>query len=398
MTDRRAGAPEYRPDSRPSYKTAIVGAAHSGRASRSTGYRMISSVDIENFRPFKKLTLSNLERINIVVGDNSSGKTAFLEAIFLASAANPQLPINLRLWRGLEATVATTTTEIYDALWSNLFNEFDKNRTISIQLHGSENDSRTLFMHFQKEAAVTLPLKQNGGATGELKPAAGIYQPFVFHWKVPNEPDMVLTMKLGAAGLQMEGITRESNLRSAFIPAHAQTSQQYTASLFSNLSKENKEGDFINALVKQFPHIQKVSVEIEAGAPSLFVSVPWVARKMPLALFSNAASNLATILLNIAASTKGIVCLDEIENGFHYTRQASIWEQLYQFANDYQTQVFATTHSLECLKAAVPMMQKHQDDFSVIQLHQSDGISNAFTVPANEAIQAIENDIELRGP
>jgi hypothetical protein len=119
-------------------------------------------------------------------------------------------------------------------------------------------------------------------------------------------------MRSTAAGLQVEGITHESNLRSAFIPAHAQTSHQFTAVLFSNLSKHNKEGDFVKALTKQFPHIQKVSVEIEAGASSIFVSVPWLAQKIPLALFSNAASNLASILLNIASSAKGIVCVDEL--------------------------------------------------------------------------------------
>jgi hypothetical protein len=394
-------SPPQKLDSRPFPQSAIVrpsafGDQPFGTASR--GYRMITSLEIENFRPFKKAEIFGLKRINLVVGDNASGKTAFLEAIFLGAASNPQIPITLRQWRGLESAQVTTSTELYDSLWNNLFNEFDRNKIINIQLHGSANDSRSLSMYFKKETEVTLPLKQNGGGAGELKPSTGIYQPFVFHWKSPDAQDVVLTMRSTAAGLQIEGITHESNLRCAFIPAHAQTSNQYTAQLFSNLSKQNKELEFVSALKLQFPKINKVSVEIEAGASAIFISVPWLEQKLPLALFSNAASNLASILLNISTTVRGVVCVDEIENGFHYSRYESVWQQTYDFADVFETQVFASTHSLECLKAAIPSMRKYPDDFALIQLQQKDGVTEPFVVPEKDAIAAIENDIELRGP
>jgi AAA15 family ATPase/GTPase len=285
---------------------------------------------------------------------------------------------------------------LYDSLWNNLFNEFDRNKVISIQLHGSENDSRSLSMFFQKEAEVTLPLKQNGGGAAELKPSIGIYQPFVFHWKSPDAPDVILTMRSTAGGLQVQGIMHESNLRGAFIPAHAQTSNQFTAILFSNLSKQNKEAEFVAALKLQFPQLQKVSVELDAGASALFVSVPWLQQKIPLALFSNAASNLASILLNISSSAKGIVCIDEIENGFHYTRYGSVWQQTHSFADVFETQVFASTHSLECLRAALPVMETHLDEFALIQMFQDGGVSRARVIAGTDASNAIEHGLEVR--
>jgi AAA15 family ATPase/GTPase len=45
---------------------------------------MIHSIDIRNFRCFERLEIGNCRRINLLVGDNGSGKTALLEAIFLA--------------------------------------------------------------------------------------------------------------------------------------------------------------------------------------------------------------------------------------------------------------------------------------------------------------------------
>ena len=41
----------------------------------------LATVDIENFRCFQKLTVKGLTRVNLFVGRNNSGKTAFLEAV-----------------------------------------------------------------------------------------------------------------------------------------------------------------------------------------------------------------------------------------------------------------------------------------------------------------------------
>lgn len=51
---------------------------------------VINSIEINNFRGIKQLTVSDFSKINLIVGDNNSGKTTFLEAIQLLFA-KPQL-------------------------------------------------------------------------------------------------------------------------------------------------------------------------------------------------------------------------------------------------------------------------------------------------------------------
>ncbi len=43
---------------------------------------MLTKLQIENFRCFRQLTVDPLKRINLICGQNNSGKTALLEALF----------------------------------------------------------------------------------------------------------------------------------------------------------------------------------------------------------------------------------------------------------------------------------------------------------------------------
>ena len=54
---------------------------------------MLKSVKIENFRGFKSFELQQLGRINLLVGENNSGKTSILEAVqLLCSRTNLEPP------------------------------------------------------------------------------------------------------------------------------------------------------------------------------------------------------------------------------------------------------------------------------------------------------------------
>lgn len=53
--------------------------------------------------------------------------------------------------------------------------------------------------------------------------------------------------------------------------------------------------------------------------------------------------------------------IDEIENGLHYTVQAEFWTYLFRLAQQFNVQIFATTHSIEMIRAFAAVAQK--EDF-----------------------------------
>ena len=49
---------------------------------------MLTRIEFENFRGFLQLTLDGLQRVNLIVGKNNSGKTSLLEGTLKATATS----------------------------------------------------------------------------------------------------------------------------------------------------------------------------------------------------------------------------------------------------------------------------------------------------------------------
>ena len=64
-------------------------------------YRMIQSISVTNFRGFKSIDLSNMPRFNFLIGESGSGKTAFLESLWIAAGISPEIYFRMRQLRGM---------------------------------------------------------------------------------------------------------------------------------------------------------------------------------------------------------------------------------------------------------------------------------------------------------
>src|SRR5438445_5440431 len=99
---------------------------------------MIDHLTIENFRCFERVQLANLGRFNVVVGQNASGKTAFLEGLFLTSGASPEIVLRTKGWRGMPGFGIAAQRSVYEELWRDLFFRFDQQNNIAISFKGSD--------------------------------------------------------------------------------------------------------------------------------------------------------------------------------------------------------------------------------------------------------------------
>src|SRR5665213_2374730 len=122
---------------------------------RPNRHPMIKAADIKNFRCFKSVSQKNCKTINVTMGRNASGKTALLEAIFLALGNSPELALRFHTFRGLPFGAAQDP-EADKFLWKDLFHDMNLDLTPSISLTGNGEHERALWITYGWEKLAEL--------------------------------------------------------------------------------------------------------------------------------------------------------------------------------------------------------------------------------------------------
>jgi len=364
----------------------MVRSAFGGQAGAPAGYPMIEELQIKNFRCFEEVSLSGLKRVNIVVGENASGKTALLEGIFLAAADGPGIVLRYRGQRGTEEVTITLTRTAFEDLWRDLFFNFDQERTIFVSLQGSRHMTRSVVVAYSREESLTLPLGQHPVE------AVGI-RPIDFKYRTVDGTVYTIRPEITEKGLTFGGLT--PSLGGSYFAANIRPGRE-TAIRFSNLSKDGKEGVVIQAIQQKYPFIESLSVEAEGDQLVLHAKVQGVARKMPIGLVSGGVGKLANILIGIMSNPRGVVLVDEIENGLYYSKFTDIVATLYDFAREHETQLFLSTHSMELLEAVLPFVENHEEDFTLVRTERENGKCAARLFKGQNFRAALEQRMEVR--
>jgi AAA15 family ATPase/GTPase len=351
----------------------------------ATGYRMIESIDIKNFRCFEHASVKGCKEINIIVGGNASGKTAFLEAIFLAVGPSPELASRFKTWRNFDPGMIGTQEEIEDAMWSDLFFKLDKNKNIEIKLRGTGLHKRSLKVEYGSFEPITSV--SEGGAWAP--------SPISFKWVNYKRTIFPVRPQFTGNAFQFRG-AEHPPVEATFIGSSHPVSNQENVKRFGNLSKKRLETDFLATLAKEYPFIKGISIQPYAGISMLYADIESIPEKIPLNLVSSGVSKLASLLLAIANQPKGILLVDEIENGFHYSHYGSIWRSLRSFCNKFDVQLFASTHSRECLEASTEVFNEFQAEMALMQIIRDDAGNKAYITDGASATAAIEGGIEVR--
>lgn len=303
---------------------------------------MINSLEIRNFRCFERLRIDDCRRINLIVGDNGAGKTALLEAIFLALGTTPDLAVRFRQTRGLEGSFAGPVARIEEALWRDLFYKGEWDREISVSLRGSGQEARSLTVsRIQPQLTISFDEK---GQERETRSA-----PISFVWQDSNGKKHERLPRMTRQGLQVEG--SEEDLPDFFyFPANQTISSVENAMRFSEISRAGNLKKFIGVFTREYNWIEDLNIEVVAGAPIIYATLRHSGDKFPLPNVSGGINRVVSIMLAIASRKHSVVAVDEIEDGLYFKHHAAIGRGLISLAKSYDAQLFLTTHNEEWLE------------------------------------------------
>lgn len=365
---------------------------------RTEDYRMIDTLRIENFRCFKSLELSGLRRINVIVGQNASGKTAFLESVKLALDASPSDLPWLNNNRGIPLVLpGNPTPEQFQAIFADFFHDFNLQTPISTAVLDSAHREATLRVFFDPSRAVT------------TQPRLGFQQP----GNPPQPPITVVPLvfertdfqgQSSAPSVRIDPIqgqlflepAKPMGIVSGLISSSSYGNPGENAQWLSKLSVQKRSEEVVEALRRHFPFIRQITSENIFGFPSIYADISDVPRKLPLSLVSSGISRLLTFILAIVEFKNGVVLIDEIENGIFHDQYSRLWQTLADLADRYDTQLFVSTHSKECLKEAVPIIAKQSSDFSLLRLRRDGPQSHVEFFGGEQMEAALQMNGEVR--
>jgi hypothetical protein len=352
---------------------------------------MVKNLRIHRFRCFKQLEIEHLSRINVLVGKNGAGKTALLEAIFMAAGGGPAAAIRLRRWRGFGQMLALAATKQgFESLWEDLFYNQDSSSGAMIEMVGDQETARRLTLEYRGDEIASLPLDSTNGDSSAIAPMV---------FESTDGHGVVSTVRAiaGTDGISTQGGAR--SVQAAFfnsmtlVEAAAEAATQFSA-----LRQKNQTKSMLDGLRAVFPSIENLSVEIVAGGPVICGNAPPFPFPQPLGFASAGITKLVNILLGIASMPRGIVLIDEIENGFYYETLPQVWRAICVAARENKTQVFASTHSSECLRALSPLLAENSRDFSLLRISKEiSGIQPIVELISGESLAAaITEEFEIR--
>ena len=349
---------------------------------------MLERLHIRNYRVFNDLKIDRLSRINLIAGKNNSGKTSLLEAIvLLAGAGDPQIAINVNIVRGI-ALDAKVTEAIGETLWKPMFSELDMSGAIEIMGYHQTLGQLTLKIASEQPRTTEISLDRTGGASVTKPP----YQWSLIFRYASDAGRRVGRVRVEGQELKIDQDKAPLPFEAAIVQSRTGTVQE-DAILLGALRKRKQDHLLLNALQVIEPKLQSVENNFASGAPMMWGDIG-LSELIPLPVMGEGMTRIARLVLAISAAPDGVVLMDEIENGLHHSVLSKVWKVVDAAAQQFNTQIFATTHSFECVEAAHEALGA--DGFLLHRLEANNTENRCVTYEPEEIDVALRHNLEIR--
>lgn len=318
---------------------------------------------IDNFRLFEHLEIERLGRLNLITGANGSGKTCLLEAV--------------ELWAN------------DGSFWTVLEQSRRREAPIAVP---SRLDAPPGAV---RDAVAATCAVFHRWPSAELQPslrieAGGVPLTAMVSWADPQtRPTDAISASVptwSAQAPHVRSFQRLDHAPSRTVESREKASQLVPASglrasdlagLWDLVGTSEAGLEVERALDSISPGIERINfveTAFETGVRVPVAKVRGTPHAISLRTLGDGVTRFLAMGLAVVRAEGGVVLIDEFENGLHRTVQRQVWELVLTLARDLDVQVFATTHSVDCVHTFAEIAS--HEPAGDLALHRLDTVSD----------------------
>lgn len=203
-----------------------------------------------------------------------------------------------------------------------------------------------------------------------------------------------LSINMGQVQLAFNGNLMANKVLS-FVPSSSRFTAGSDAERIGKLDIAGELGDLVKHLSIIEKSLKSLSIVPISGQNIIYADIG-LKRKVPLS-FGEGTSRLLSLILAIATTRNGIVCIDELENGIHYSLFPQVWHLLDSLTKIYNVQLFITTHSHDVLKGLyISNLENTLEDVSYYRVDKKDDSTIIKHYDAELLYSAVNSEWEIR--
>ena len=316
----------------------------------------IKEIEIKNYKLFKDFKAEGFGRVNLIGGKNNVGKTAFMEAIC----------VNV---------YAKSVPRFYTTL---LYITFIREKLEFINKLIEQEDDKKLFENIKSYNSIS----NINSVKYKIIEGEGIKK---YRFVIKGKEHLI----------NINDFSYEINLiTSILFLDNKGFTNKFLKQIYIEVQRQDKEEE-LNKFIRLFDNnIKKFKIFDDSPECKLINQNGY--RK--LSEFGDGLKSYISIICALYACKNSYLFIDEVDNGIHYTNLDKLWEIILTLSKQQNVQVFATTHSKECIESYARVAKRLEDkEITFIEMCKREDEIKAFIYPFDWFIDEIEQEHEVRG-
>lgn len=363
----------------------------------------IREFTIHAYKGIHDLNLEHLNSINILTGDNNSGKTSVLE--LLSTLENPQ---NIRAW---ELCTRIDSLRIRNRFYFHGFYHMfpidNDKKEISYTFIDGNDEANTITLTAEiEETQITekemyqingLFRRSSSKEEEEIVDALSMHlSAYINHQK--EKEDTIYDFQTRLAQKPFVRLKKVRFVKTVYVSPVDHVNS--TLNLNPILSDPELYEEMLSILQTFDDNITNINALKDENSPfstEYMVLTKNHPKALPLTAYGDGMKKAMLLLSAVVRARDGILLLDEFETAIHTSAMNSVFSWLLKSAIKLNVQVFLTSHSKEAIEKVMQCSTELQPYIHLYTLYHFEGKSYVRTMTSQEAIRAKDNlGLELR--